>query len=425
MAELSLPAHDLDRARASNLMAQDGLDAIVAQSPENFYYATGHRAWAINLYRRAGFGAAVVPADPAAGAGAVVADVDAGHFRRTTAGAFPHVREYAFWVAFCEVDPSRASDDVCGALHAASTDKPRDLLGQVDRQATIQEVAGVIREMGLSERRRIGIELGFMSADTFGWLRDLLPGVTWVDCGGLLAELRMLKNPREVARLKTATELTEAGIAGAIAHRRRGVTARELVRAYERAILNEPRVTAEAVDLGMMRLSLRLGPNVMSAEAYGPHPLVRGDLLFLDAGVEVAGYRSDMGRTAVYGAPTDSQKTVHEALLAGQLAARDLLRPGTPSSEIFWAGQRAIWQAGLESYVRGNVGHGIGMDAAPELPIISKEDPHVLAPGMVISVEFPYYVHGLGAFQVEDTYLITKAGAERWTMLPDQLVELD
>ena len=46
----------LDRARASTVMANAGLDALIAQSPEHVYYATGYRPWVQNLYRRAGFG---------------------------------------------------------------------------------------------------------------------------------------------------------------------------------------------------------------------------------------------------------------------------------------------------------------------------------------------------------------------------------
>jgi len=133
-----------------------------------------------------------------------------------------------------------------------------------------------------------------------------------------------------------------------------------------------------------------------------------------------------MGRTAVFAAsPTPGQSHVYGALRAGADAVAPLLRPGTPVADIFRAGMAAVRASGLPDFVRGNVGHGIGLDPQPEWPIVSAEDTHRLEPGMVLSIEFPYYVHGLGAFQVEDTYQITEHGAERWTQLPRDLIRAE
>src|SRR5262249_20335553 len=156
---------------------------------------------------------------------------------------------------------------------------------------------------------------------------------------------------------------------------------------YQRAVLAAPQVDREGLDVGALRFSLRSGPNVLSAEAYGPHRLDRGDVLFLEAGVEVAGYRSDMGRTAVFAAePTAAQAHVYGALGAGAAGVEPLIRPGTPAAEVFEVGMAAVRAAGLPDFVRGNVGHGIGLDPQPEWPILSAGDPRALAPGMVISV---------------------------------------
>ena len=276
--------------------------------------------------------------------------------------------------------------------------------------------------MGLGQGSRVGIELPFTGSDVLSWLRDALPTVEWVDATGLFAELRMLKSPAEIASLRLATELTESALRVTLSDLQAGLSASQIVHRYQRAVLEDPRVDRLGLDIGLQRLSLRSGPNVLSAEAYAAHRLAPGDVLFLDAGVDVNGYRSDMGRTAVLSPASPPVKRVYEALLRGQQAVRALLWPGTPVAELFQAGVQAVRAAGLAHYVRGNVGHGIGLDPQPELPIISLEDVHVLAPDMVVSIEFPYYLHGLGAFQIEDTYLITERGAEQWTRLPDELL---
>lgn len=424
MTNASGPA--LDRTRAGAAMTAARLDALVAQSPELVYYATGYRPWVPNLYRRAGYGGAVLPADPTSPAGAAVADVEVTHFRRAVGRQVPLVRQFPFWAAFCEVNPTWAARDPSAALDDSSRGKASQLPGQVDRHAATIELIALLHEMGLDRPgTRIGLEWAFTGEDVLGWLRNDLPGVVWQDGTTIFAELRMIKAPQEIAALRAATALAEAGIREAITDLRAGMTAREIVHRYQRAVLCDPAVDGPdgGLDVGAQRLSLRAGPNVLSAEAYGPHRLEQGDVLFLDAGVEVSGYRSDMGRTAIFAAPpTDAQRRVYEALLHGQETIRPLLQPGAPTAELFWAGQRAVWDRGLRAYVRGNLGHGIGLDPQPELPIISSEDPYALAPGMVVSVELPYYVHGLGAFQIEDTYLITASGAERWTLLPDTLL---
>lgn len=403
-------------------MAAARLDALVAASPENVYYATGYRPWVVSLYRRAGYGASVTPADPERPTGVLVTDVEAGHVERLGEGSLEPVLAHPWWVAYAEVDPISARTDVRRALVEAASGQPSARAGQIDPEAATGRIVDLIREMGLSEGTRLGLETSFWGESERRWLADGLPTVTFVECAPLFAELRMVKSPMEIRWLRAATELTEVGIQAALTDLRAGLTAREIVHRFQRAVLADPRVDAEALEIGLIRLSLRSGPNVLSGEAYGAHPLAPGDVLFLDAGVEVNGYRADMGRTAVFGPVADAHRTIHDALLQGQQTVRPLLRPGTPVSELFRLGLGAVRGAGLSSYVRGNVGHGIGLDPQPELPIVSPEDRHLLEPDMVVSIEFPYYVHGLGAFQVEDTYLIVEDGAEQWTRLPDAIV---
>jgi Xaa-Pro aminopeptidase len=83
-----------------------------------------------------------------------------------------------------------------------------------------------------------------------------------------------------------------------------------------------------------------------------------------------------------------------------------------------------VHDAGLTSYVRGNLGHGIGLHRAPEWPIVSREEPLVLADGHVVSVEFPYYIQGVGAFQLEDTFYLTPSGRTVFNRLSHELVEI-
>jgi Xaa-Pro aminopeptidase len=80
----------------------------------------------------------------------------------------------------------------------------------------------------------------------------------------------------------------------------------------------------------------------------------------------------------------------------------------------------AVHQNGLPSYVRGNLGHGTGLHRAPEQPIVSREETLSLDAGQILSLEFPYYIQGTGAFQIEE------AGAvELFNHLPRSMVEIE
>ena len=64
-------------------------------------------------------------------------------------------------------------------------------------------LAEVLTERGFA-RSTIGIELGYLSTRYYRELEVLLPAAQIVDCGPLLDEVRMVKTPAEVERLRDA-----------------------------------------------------------------------------------------------------------------------------------------------------------------------------------------------------------------------------
>jgi Xaa-Pro aminopeptidase len=120
-----------------------------------------------------------------------------------------------------------------------------------------------------------------------------------------------------------------------------------------------------------------------------------------------------------------AQSKIYRTLRRAFDEATSRLEIGRPVSEVFVAGLNAARAAGLPTYTRGNLGHGVGLHPAPELPIVSREEPRLLTPGHVISVEVPYYVDGIGALTVEDTFAVTEGGVEVFNRLSRDLVEID
>ena len=93
--------------------------------------------------------------------------------------------------------------------------------------------------------------------------------------------------------------------------------------------------------------------------------------------------------------------------------------------EIFELALSTARRWGLDWYSRGHMGHTIGPGPRGEQPpFISAAEEGVFEPNMVICLEAPLYVGGLGGFQIEEKILITENGYEFLITLPREMMEI-
>jgi Xaa-Pro aminopeptidase len=402
-------------------MASAGLDALLFLLPRNFYYATGHSSWFLNLYGEPGYAAAIVPADAGRPPGALLSDVEVGPFA-TTAPAFAVLEAFPVWIAFGDVSPLDQGD-AFAHLAAELNGQAGTRSGRVDLAQAVNQLGSLIRRMQL-HKARIGLEREFASGPFLAQLQQAVGDCQFVDASPLMNRLRAIKSPREASLLRHGTVLAEAGIATALEQIRPGMTAGEIAWRYRAAVFAAAAHHPQPGDVLGARITLRVGPDVLHPRSSGSYAVQPGDLIFMDCGVEVAGYWADMGRCFVVGKVSPVQRQIYAALRAGFEAGVQAIEVGKSAADIFHQGMRAVHDGGLTSYVRGNVGHGVGLDRAPELPILSAEEDLLLMPGQVLSVEFPFYLHGIGAFQLEDTFHLTEAGVDCFNQLSRDMLEI-
>lgn len=405
---------DLGRARAE--MAKRGIDALVVLSPENVYYATGYYSFVLYVWRRAGICMAVIPRDPTLPPAMVASENDLKPARR--ASGIDDIRTYRVWTEYVDLTELAQDEavDVRELIRRSGKKPVDDKPDQYDLEDNFRLVADVLADRGL-RKGTVGIELDFVAADVDEVIRRALSGVNLVDSSGLLWDLRLVKTPREIDLLRKACRATEAGIAAARGDMREGVREAAVAGAYQigawRAAIAEELIGFRGAH-GRCRVGGEVSPSRVGIESR----VKAGDLIQLDVATDVSGYVSDVSRIFACRRATPHQRAIAEALKRAHEAMKATLRPGRTFADVFRAGMSAVRTAGFESYSRGHLGHSVGLSVAEEPPYISPHCQKVLEPGMLLAVECPYYVYGVGAFNLEDMVLVTDNGNEVLNRLP-------
>lgn len=411
---------DVNRARAQRLMQQAGLHAIVLSKPESYAWATGAPAGVASLFRRAGAALALLPAPAGEPIAAVSTELFATHAVRALGAA--QVRTHSDWVETADIRPWIADADASAAqlLQKAWRDRPTGFArpAAFDARTSFEQLGALLRQRGL-QGARIGLDLDFWPVSDFALLKQVLPGIDWVDASAVIGAIKAVKSPREITRLKQAAALAEAGMHQALASVRAGVHRDAIAQAWKQGVADEVGRTGAKLT-GQWEYTT-VGPLPWQ----GGGAIGVGDVLKFDVGCLVEGYSSDSGRTYVLGRARPRTRQIMQALQDAFAAGLEVLRPGQLLSEVHARATRAIARAGFTGFSRGHFGHSLGHDTFCEVPpFIAAQAHEPIEAGMVLAFETPIYVDGEGGFIIEDQFLITAEGAQAAWSLPRELVEL-
>jgi Xaa-Pro dipeptidase len=393
------------RERITDALGRNRLDVLLALTPENAAYLSGRTSVIATLWRLPGLVAAAVNGrgEMAVAAG----DNEIGGYEGVVA-RFAH----RLWIEHLDLRSPGA--DLASRIAAARPEGVLARPAQFDVELMLDAAAAAVGAV-LSNGRRVGAEMALLPAWVAEGLRRRLPDVEWVDAGAVFDDLRAIKDADEIANLRLAAELTEAGIAGARDALQPGLSAVGVTAAYQRAVWECAAVDRRFAALRQVEGLVAVGDGTTPAEV-GP-----GQTVKLDMQVDVGGYHSDVGRTYALD-PTDEQQTVYDALRDALAAVVAALAPGVPMRDVWAVGTEQMRAAGFANYSRGHLGHSVGLaHNYEEPPFITANEEGPLAPGMVVSVELPYYLLGIGSFQMERKVLIEEAGAEVLDRLPFEL----
>ncbi|HEU4657384.1 MAG TPA: aminopeptidase P family protein, partial [Capillimicrobium sp.] len=277
-------------------------------------------------------------------------------------------------------------------------------------------LAGVVRTLPADGPLRLGFDDADLSVKSHAHLRELLrDDVELVPAGGLVEELRAIKDADEIAKIRAAAALADEALQAVLDRGLVGRTEQEIAFDLE---FEQRRRGAEAISF----------PPIVAAAAHGasPHAVPRdvavpaGTLVVIDWGCQLDGYCSDCTRTFATGELDPRDREIYDLVLEAQLAALAAVRPGPTGREVDAVAREIISAAGHAEHFGHGLGHGVGMEIH-EGPRLSTTGEAALAAGQVVTVEPGVYVPGAVGVRIEDLVVVTEDGCDILSGLSKEL----
>ena len=257
----------------------------------------------------------------------------------------------------------------------------------------------------------LGMEAAVVPHAQWSALAEAAPGVELHAMDEELVPLRILKTPEEVEAIGRACAMTDSCFAHLADFVKAGMTEREVaweLESYFRANGAEG-LAFDTIVLAGPRAAM---PHGRPSEA----SIDPGNVLLIDFGCTVEGYRSDMTRTVFVGEVPDDIRRYHGAVREAQQAAIDAIAVGVNGQELDAIARRRIETEGVEPYGHG-LGHGIGLETH-EPPSLRRSEAWTLETGMVFSVEPGIYLPGVTGIRIEDIVALEPSGPRLLTNSP-------
>jgi Xaa-Pro aminopeptidase len=278
-----------------------------------------------------------------------------------------------------------------------------------------QAVARACRDLGA---RRVAFEAAGVTYQDFAALTKHGDGLELVPTVDEVERLRWPKDPDERECLQDAQRMADDAFEAVLGRLSEGVAEREIALELDAAIR---RAGAEGAAFDTI---VAFGDN-----AAEPHHrptdrrVARGEVVLVDFGATVEGYRSDMTRTVAFGEPDGRLRDVYELVRRAHQVGVGAVRSGATGGEVDEATRTVIEEAGQGESFTHPLGHGVGLEVH-EGPGLRPGGKDVLPAAAVVTVEPGVYLPGVGGVRIEDMVEVTADGGRVIPRTTKELVVL-
>lgn len=231
----------------------------------------------------------------------------------------------------------------------------------------------------------------------------------------ILRDLRTIKRPEEIEKIKSAIDITSKGIYSILKEMKTGLMEYQLEAYFDFAIKY-----AGARDNAFDTI-VASGENAVILHYIEKNDIIEnGDLVLFDLGADYQHYCADISRTfPVSGKFTPRQRSLYEIVLKAEEEVIGIIKPGLHYSELNKHATKVLAeecikiglikrQEEISKYYYHGVSHYLGLDTHD----IGNRD-RILEPGMVVTIEPGLYIQEekIG-IRIEDNVLVTQEGYE-------------
>ncbi len=267
----------------------------------------------------------------------------------------------------------------------------------------------------LVQGKTLAVEADHLTLEQFEMLRE---GAEIVPTKGWVGELRLIKTPEEQDKLRRAARIADDAFAYILSVLSPGVSEVEVALELE-AFMRRMGAEGKAFDI-------TVASGYRSSMPHGtasPKLIEGGELVTLDFGASVEGYRSDMTRTVALGEVGERARAIYAAVLEAEEAALQAVKPGADGKAIDALAREVLARHGLAEHFSHSLGHGVGLEIH-ENPSLSFRGSFILQPGMSATIEPGVYLPGDIGVRIEDLVLVSEGGYELLSQSPKHLIRL-
>ncbi len=400
-----------NRERALQKMDQYGLDALVAATPRNVYYASGFWTRISEWGFQENHAAVIVPRDPAKPAILVVPEFAISGLLETPTW-IPQVRTTEFMntshVAH-EPEPVRL-DPLQGDIEALYAEK---IAGDMAPNLVLGTTSA-LAELGLENAR-----VGFDDLRLAQHAKAELTGLQVADAIDAWLDIRKVKTPQEIDFLRHGAAINEAGLRDIMPCIRPGVVWKDVAAQFRNF------VQARGANLISAQKALQFGaehggeyfPDLMFAA--NDWKVRDGQVIIFESWGTYSNYAFDVSRTVHVGEPSAEYQRICATISAAQQEAVQYLRAGISTHDAWAAMSKLAYAMPVPTPRKTLVFlHSIGLDIIElpsSYPAFGRLKNFELEVNTVVNFEYLYFGHSVAPYHLESSYLITRTAPSACT----------
>jgi Xaa-Pro dipeptidase len=316
---------------------------------------------------------------------------------------------------------------------------------------SMKEIPGILAQYGYPGPKRIGMELDVLPVNFFERYTKVFPNAEFLDATPLIRQVRMIKSHYEIHLMKDAADqvhrvwqrageiiregATDLEIAAELEYTARKDGHQGLVRMrgfnselfYAQIFSGTDSAVPAYADTPLGGLGL----NPSFGQSAGLKRIERNEPVIIDFAGCVDGYLSDQTRVFAIGGISGRLRRGYEDMLTVQRRMTEIAVPGAPWGAIYDECLALAVDMGYADSFMGAkgsqvsfIGHGLGVEI-DEYPFIARGFKEMtLEAGMAFAFEPKVVFPGEGAIGIENTFYLSNDGLKQLTYSSEELMIL-